>query len=238
MCRGMRPKRLSSATTATPRSAAATACATWAFVTSILESQLRSAASNAASRSPPARRLGVRGSLDAAFVAIAGQIELSKGVTRLMVGVNRIGVLARANCDLRSTQRREFAGRTVVTCTTDCSGEELDGRVVALGATPYRAATAETAVRLGRLLGHPVVMPRSLLRTYLTDGDRELVTTRFGGPRLALVARVPLAPYWKRALPTVGKELGLSGVSAHTGPGRVGRVTDVQVPVSNRNKIG
>ena len=108
-----------------------------------------------------------------------------------------------------------LAGRTVVTYTTDYSGEELDGRVVALGATPYRAATAETAVRLGRLLGHPVVMPRSLLRTYLTDSDRELVTPRFGGPRLSLVTRVPTAPYWKGALPVVGGELGLSGVAAH-----------------------
>jgi len=160
--------------------------------------------------------LGAQGSLDAAFVAIAGQIELPKGVTGQVLGVDRIGVLAPATCDLHSTDRRQFAGRTVVTYTTDYSGEELDGRVVALGATPYRAATAETAVRLGRLLGHPVVMPRSLLRTYLADGDRELVTPRFGGPRLSLVTRVPTAPYWKRALPVVGREIGLSGVSAHT----------------------
>lgn len=155
------------------------------------------------------------GSLDAAFVAIAGQIELPKGVSGQVVGVDRIGVLAPATCDLPSTDRRQFAGRTVVTYTTDYSGEELDARVVALGATPYRAATAETAVRLGRLLGHPVVMPRSLLRTYLADSDRELVTPRFGGPRLSLVTRVPTAPYWQSVLTTVGKELGLSGVSAH-----------------------
>src|SRR5215210_7611087 len=100
-------------------------------------------------------------SLDGAFVAIAQQIELPRGLTSQVVGVDRIGVLAPATCDLHSTDRRAFSGRTVVTYTTDHSGEELDGRVVALGATPYRTATAETAVRLGRLLGHPVVMPRS-----------------------------------------------------------------------------
>jgi hypothetical protein len=154
------------------------------------------------------------GSLDAAFVAIAGQIELPKGVTGQVVGLDRIGVLAPATCDLRSTDRRQFAGRTVVTYTTDYSGEELDGRVVALGATPYRAATAETAVRLGRLLGHPVVMPRSLLRAYLVDSDRELATPRFGGPRLSLVTRVPRASYWQGAWPVVGRELGLSEVPA------------------------
>jgi hypothetical protein len=53
------------------------------------------------------------------------------------------------------------------------------------------------------------------MRAYLADGDRELVTTRFGGPRLSLVTRVPTAPYWKDALPIVGGELGLSGASAH-----------------------
>ena len=150
------------------------------------------------------------GSMDAAFVAIAGQIELPKGVAREELGLDRIGVLVPAMCDLQSTGRRELAGRTVVTYTTDYSGEELDGRVVALGATPYQAATAETAVRLGRLLGHPVLMPRSLLRTYLTDSDRELATPRFGGPRLSLVTRVPAAPYWKTALPHIRAELGLT----------------------------
>ena len=155
------------------------------------------------------------GSLDAAFVAIADQIELPKGVIGQVVGVDRLGVLVPASCDLRSTDRREFAGKTVVTYTTDYSGEELDGRVVALGATPYKAATAETAVRLGRLMGHPVVMPRSLLRAYLLESDRELTTPRFGGPRLALVNRVPTPPHWEKALPVVRRELGLSGTSAH-----------------------
>ena len=133
------------------------------------------------------------GSMDAAFVAIAGQIELPKGVAREELGLDRIGVLVPATCDLQSTSRRDLAGRTVITYTTDYSGEELDARVVALGATPHRAATAETAVRLGRLLGHPVLMPRSLLRTYLTDSDREIATPRFGGPRLSLVTRVPVS---------------------------------------------
>jgi DNA-binding transcriptional LysR family regulator len=152
------------------------------------------------------------GSLDAAFVAIAGQIELPKGVTGQVVGVDRISVLVPSTCDLRSTDRRQISGRTVVTYTTDYSGEDLDGRVVALGATPHRAATAETAVRLGRLLGDPVVLPRSLLRAYLLDSDRELATARFGGPRLSLVTRVPRVPYWADAAPLVGRELGLSDV--------------------------
>jgi hypothetical protein len=88
--------------------------------------------------------------MDAAFVAIAGQIELPKGVANQVLGVDRIGLLAPATCDLHSTDRRQFVGRTVVTYTTDYSGEELDGARRRPGATPYRAATAKTAVRLGR----------------------------------------------------------------------------------------
>ena len=150
------------------------------------------------------------GSLDAAFVAIARQMELPKGVTSRIVGVDRIGVLAPASCDLRSTDRRQLAGRTVFTYTVDHSGEELDRRVVSLGAMPLRAATAETAVRMGRLLGYPVVMPRSLLRAYLSGSDRELAAPRLGGPRLALVSRVPTAPFWAEALPIVRSELLLT----------------------------
>ncbi len=155
------------------------------------------------------------GELDAAFVAIAGQMELPRGVTSRVVGVDRIGVLVPGSCDLHSTDRRHLAGRTVITYTIDYSGEELDRRVVGLGATPLRAATAETAVRLGRLLGHPVVLPRSLLRAYLADGDRELTTPRFGGPRLSLVNRVPTVPHWTRALPIVRRELQLSATPGH-----------------------
>jgi DNA-binding transcriptional LysR family regulator len=156
------------------------------------------------------------GELDAAFVAIVGQMELPRGVTSQVVGVDRIGILAPASCDLRSTDRRHFTGRTVVTYTIDHSGEELDRRVVGLGATPLRAATAEAAVRLGRLLGHPVALPRSLLRAYLSDSDREFATPRFGGPRLSLVNRVPTGPHWKKALPIVRRELRLSAAPGHT----------------------
>jgi DNA-binding transcriptional LysR family regulator len=148
------------------------------------------------------------GSLDAAFVAIAGQMELPKGVTHQVVGVDPIAVLAPATCDLHSASRRQFTGRVVITYTVDRSGEDLDRRLVALGAIPTRAATAGTAVRLGRMLGYPVVLPRSLLRVYLTEGDREF-GLRFGGPRLSLVSRVPIAPVWKEALPIVRSDLGL-----------------------------
>jgi DNA-binding transcriptional LysR family regulator len=155
------------------------------------------------------------GSLDAAFVAIAAQMELPRGVTHQVVGLDPLAVLVPATCDLRSMGRRQLTGRAVATYTIDHSGEELDRRLVALGAIPNRAATAETAVRLGRMLGNPVVLPRSLLRAYLIDGDRELAV-RFGGPRLSLVSRLPIAPHWTSAVPVVRRELGLLAVPARS----------------------
>lgn len=155
------------------------------------------------------------GSLDAAFVAIAGQMELPRGVTHQVVGMDPLAMLVPATCSLRSAARRQLTGRVVVTYTIDHSGEELDRRLVALGAIPNRAATAETGVRLGRMLGNPVVLPRSLIRAYLVEGDRELAL-RFGGPRLSLVSRLPVPPYWERAVPVVRRELGLLAVPARS----------------------
>jgi hypothetical protein len=60
-----------------------------------------------------------------------------------------------------------------------------------VGAAPYRGGAGLVAAPVARLLGVPVVMPRSPLRTYLADSDHELVSRRFGGPRLSLVARDP-----------------------------------------------
>jgi DNA-binding transcriptional LysR family regulator len=157
------------------------------------------------------------GSLDAAFVAIAQQMELPRGVTRRAVGVDPLALLVPATCDVRSANRRHLAGRVVITYTVDNAGEELDRRLVAVGATPNRAATAGTAVRMGRMLGHPVVLPRSLLRGHLGDGEREFAL-RYGGPRLFLVTRVPVAPYWKGALPVVRRELGLQPASTRSAP--------------------
>lgn len=69
-----------------------------------------------------------------------------------------IVVVVPVGFDLRTTDSRQLGGRTMISCTTDLSGEELDRRLVAPGASPNRAATGETAVRLGRLLGCPVLL--------------------------------------------------------------------------------
>jgi hypothetical protein len=150
------------------------------------------------------------GSLDAACIAIAGQMALPSGVTHQLFGTDTVAILLPPGCELASVRRAQLSGRAVVTYTTDRSGEGLDRRLIALGATPHRMATAETAVRMGRMLGQPVVLPRSLLRAYLGEGDTELAAPGFGGPRLSLVSRQPIDPRWATALPVVRRQMGLS----------------------------
>ena len=79
--------------------------------------------------------------------------------------------------------------------------------------TAFPSATKRAARGRPTPPAAPVVLPRSLLRAYLTDGDREL-GLRFGGPRLSLVSRVPIAPVWEEALPIVRRDLGLLAVRA------------------------
>ena len=91
-------------------------------------------------------------------------------------------------------------------------GEAMDGRVVCPGSRAVPAAPSLVAAPVERLLGHPVVMPRSPLRTYLAGSDRELVSRRPGGPRLSLVTRVATAPYWKRRTACRRQGAGTLGV--------------------------
>ena len=149
------------------------------------------------------------GSLDAAFVAIAGQMELPEGVTHQVVGMDPLAMLAPATCDLRSAGRRQLTGRVVVTYTIDHSGEELDRRLVALGAIPNRAATAETGVRLGRMLGNPVVLPAPCSGHTSSKATASWPRRSSVAPP-ALVTAGPAAPFWLEVLPVVRRELGLA----------------------------
>jgi hypothetical protein len=92
-------------------------------------------------------------------------------VSSRVVERDLIVVVVPVGFDLRTTDSRQLGGRTMISCTTDLSGEELDRRLVAPGASPNRAATGETTVRLGRLLGCPV-----LLRTCWESARRACVT--------------------------------------------------------------
>lgn len=149
------------------------------------------------------------GSLDHAVVAVAGQMSLPRGTVALPLGTDPIVVLLPDGCPAPVSGARPFAGRTVRSFTTDLAGEDLDRRLVTLGAMPRRAATAETAVLFARELGQPAVLPRSLSRRYRRDEDREVRMTRLGGTSLSLVTRAPVGAGAQAVATALAKELGL-----------------------------
>lgn len=98
------------------------------------------------------------GSLDAAFVAVANQMRLPATVSAVPVGSDRLAVLTPAGVPV-GKGRRSFAGLDVVAYTYDMSTGIMHERLCELGARPRTAATAETAVRMARLLKCPAVLP-------------------------------------------------------------------------------
>ncbi|MFI6332547.1 LysR family transcriptional regulator [Micromonospora chersina] len=148
------------------------------------------------------------GSLDAAFVTIANQMRLPATVTAAPVASDRLAVLTPPGVRLGGG-RRPFAGLDVVTHTYDVSAEALHRRLSELGARPKRVATAETAVRTGRLLRCPVVLPRGLARVY-AGPDEEVSTAPVPGRfTLFLVTRRPAPPALAALVGELADRLGL-----------------------------
>ncbi|SBT43919.1 LysR family transcriptional regulator [Micromonospora auratinigra] len=130
------------------------------------------------------------GSLDAAFVTIANQLRLPATTTAAPVATDRLAVLTPSGVGLGG-ERRPFAGLDVVAHTYDTSAEALHRRLAELGARPRPAATGETAVRMGRLLGCPVVLPRGLALAYATQDEQVAPAPVPGRFTLFLVTRRP-----------------------------------------------
>ncbi|MEU0155770.1 hypothetical protein [Micromonospora fulviviridis] len=89
------------------------------------------------------------------------------------------------------------------------SAEALHRRLSELGARPKRVATAETAVRTGRLLRCPVVLPRGLARVY-AGPDEEVSTAPVPGRfTLFLVTRRPTPSALAAMVGELADRLGL-----------------------------
>ncbi|MCP2347279.1 LysR family transcriptional regulator [Nonomuraea roseoviolacea] len=152
------------------------------------------------------------GSLDVAFVAIANQMRLPATVTALPVARDRLAVLLPAGARLGSG-RRPFAGLDVVAYTYDTSTATLHRRVSELGGRPRRAATAETAVRMGRLLGCPVVVPRGMGVSYAEPGEEISAMAIPGRLTLFMVTRRPAPAGLTAAAAGMAARLGLEPAS-------------------------
>ena len=148
------------------------------------------------------------GTLDAAVLAIAGQIELPRSVRRHRIGSDELVLFLPVGAPAPRARVRPFAGRDVVFATYDAGSETIRQRLVGLGAEPRRAATVQAALGVSRRQGIPAVVPRSLASTR----GRERLVDLGWGHRLVLdllVPRVP-APGVVACLPALRAELGLS----------------------------
>jgi DNA-binding transcriptional LysR family regulator len=147
------------------------------------------------------------GTLDAAVLAIAEQVDLPRSVQRRRLGTDQLVLLLpRGVPGLRGTTR-PLRDREVVFATYDASGEAIRARLVDLGASPRRAATVQTAVGVARLGGLPAVVPRSAA----SPAPRERLVDLPFRHRLRLDLVVPRRadPAVVAAAPVVRRELGL-----------------------------
>ncbi|WP_214416277.1 LysR family transcriptional regulator [Sphaerisporangium fuscum] len=152
------------------------------------------------------------GSLDAAFVAIADQMRLPGTVKGVPVARDRLAVLTPPDVPLGSG-RKPFAGLDVVAYTYDTSTATLHRRLSELGGRPRAAATAETAVRMGRLLRCPIVMPRGLGLSYAEPQERISAVAVPGRLTLFMVTRRPAPPDLTAAVSSLPARLGLEPAS-------------------------
>jgi DNA-binding transcriptional LysR family regulator len=144
------------------------------------------------------------GSLDMAVVAIADQLVLPAGVVATPLGRDDYAMLLPAGVDGPGRGRRPYRGRRLVAYAIDLSHDLLMARLAVLGAEPRAAGTAETAVRIARASGVPVVMPRCLVRMYAAPDERVLPAAVRRAVRLTAVTLGP-----PPSLGDLGRRLGL-----------------------------
>jgi DNA-binding transcriptional LysR family regulator len=127
------------------------------------------------------------GTLDAAVLAIADQIEVPRSVRRIRLGRDDLVLLLPVGVAAPRRGDRPLRGREVVMATYDASGDSVRRRLVDLGATPRRAATVQTALGVARLRGVPAVVPRSAVERLPRERVADLPWTH----RLRLDLLVP-----------------------------------------------
>ncbi len=148
------------------------------------------------------------GTLDAAVLAIAGQIDLPRSVRRHRIGTDELSLFLPVGVPSPRARVRPLTGRDVVFATYDTGSESIRQRLVGLGARPRRAATVQAALGIARRQACPAVVPRSLATTH----GRERLVDLGWGHRLVLDLLVPRtpAPDIVGSLSALRSELGLT----------------------------
>lgn len=148
-----------------------------------------------------------RGTLDAAFVTIAKQVPIARGLVVTEVGQHDLVTLLPEGAPERGPGRRPYAGQTVVCCALDLSRDVLLRRLTDLGAHARHSATAESAVRTARERRCAVVVPDMVAHWYAAPGDRIEPAPIRSRVRLSLVSRNPAPSDLIDALPDLRRRL-------------------------------
>jgi len=149
------------------------------------------------------------GTMDAAFVCIADQLVLPRGVRVHPVGGDALVLFLPAGVRKPRAGRQPLRGLAVPYITYDFGAADLHGRLADLGASPRRGATVGATLAMARRRGQPAVVPRSALADGLQPGERltDLPFTR--RLRLSMVSRADVDRRLVRVLPRLREELGL-----------------------------
>lgn len=147
------------------------------------------------------------GVLDAAFLTIASQTALPRGLAVTDLLKSELVLLLPAGVASPTGHRQPHAGREVVHCTLDLSSGVVHRKLAELGARPRSAATAEAAVRIARARRCAAVVPDLVARLYAEPGDQTLRSPVRRVLKLSLIGRSPLPEVLDEALPALRRRL-------------------------------
>jgi hypothetical protein len=153
--------------------------------------------------------LVAEGSMDAAVIGIAEQVQLPPHVVAHRLGTDELVAFVAAGVEPPRRGARPFLDRVVTYAPYDNSGPLIAERVAALGGTVRHAATAPVALEIARRREGIAIVPSSAARMSGRPGDR-VMTSRVDLPvRLSVIARGELDPVLAAALPALARALGL-----------------------------
>jgi len=112
------------------------------------------------------------GTMDAAFIAIAAQMTLPRGTTARRVGRDELVLFVPPGATPPGRGKYPLKDRPIAFSTYDLGAEDIQARLVALGAIPRRGVTLSTTVAMARRTSHLALVPRSALATELRPGER------------------------------------------------------------------
>lgn len=157
--------------------------------------------------------LVAEGSMDAAVIGIAEQVQLPPHVVAHRLGNDELAAFVAAGVEPPRRGALPYRGRVVTYAPYDNTGPLIAERIAALGGTPRHAATAVVALEISRRRQGIAIVPSSAARSSARDGDR-VMSSRVDLPvRLSVIARGELDPTIAKVLPALARSLGLRGTA-------------------------